>query len=1246
MSKLQSIENALKAINETVFQELCDGFLIFKNENYSALRRAGSQSGKQKTTKGTPDTFLLLPNGKYILVEYSTNISKGIKKLEEDLKKCIDEQKTGISCDKIEEVVFCINFNLNSKEIEELQNLLPKTNIKLTIYSLDSLALELHFNYRNLAHDYLKLPLDTGQIVSIDTFIKEYNKAANSIATPLDNTFLYRENELQEIKTKINQNNFVIITGAPGVGKTKLALEAINRYLAENLDYTAYCVSYKNCELLDDLYQYFNDKKNYILFIDDANRIDAFNQITGFYKGIRTGNLKILITVRDYAYQDIYRCCQNFLTEEIYLSKFTDEQIIGIIKAEPFNILNSQYHQEIVRIADGNPRLAIMASLLAIEKQNIYALFDASDLFEKYFATFVDDKGEFSDKLSIQCLGIISFFYAIPYKNKEIITPILDDFGIDYYLFFDKIEKLDRLEIVEIQFEYVKIPEQNLSTFFFYKAFIKENLLSFETLLSKYFDNNKNKSRFKDCVIPANNTFGYDNVMKKLQPILQRFWNTIKNDEEKAFNYLDVFWFYLQDETLDFVYNIINCLPISTKTNYEVKYEENKFTHTQNKIIELLGKFFIFRNNKLKDTIELSFEYVRKLPEHLPELIHKIRKTLIFDKEDKQSNFTRQNTLFKILIEGLKNNDNLYSVVFYELSKTFLDFQFQQFQYIKRGKNRILSQHQYTITNNKYIHQFRKNIWENVKNNYLNYPNQTLELLQKYAQVNYKSEKDIINYDIPFVISIIETYLNTNSFEHCRYVQNQIRQYKKQKITHNSFDILAKKFTNPLYEMFLKLDWDYCKNKESHNFKNHQEFNKLKETEIRNSFVFSTNNEIKLFISNFIYLKKSKTNELGYNNSLDLIIDENCIINFELGCQLLLEIVINNNKIGYIPYLIFKNHLKTKERAEYIWNILSNNNFNNKIEWLLIFFDNIDNCLINEKYTGVFLDTIKNTNTSIHINLKSLYKHINIFQETLKIIISKNESEDNFIYLDWFYYEDDFNYFENNLDLLKKTYLQQNIKQDRLLFDYDKNILISILQKKPDFLLDYVNSLYLIKGNEYYLQEENNLYIIWQIQNIEPILKNVFELVIKKNIYSDIGEHFCNSFFLNLQEDFRERASNFLLEYCRNNYSYSEKMNVIVDIACHSMEGIFNEILLLFVSLTQDIELFKKISWVDTGGVYSNDDIIGDIEAEKWSNILSIVEQSPIGIKLMPIKRYLENQINDALKCANWERKQRFIANN
>src|ERR1700733_1803670 len=122
MGRLQEIESALISINGSVFQELCDNFLALRNKNYAAFSRTGSKSGKQKTVKGTPDAFLLLPNGKFIFVEYSTNITAHVSKLKSDLRKCLDEQKTKIPINQIAEIVLCLNFNLKAEEVKTLND--------------------------------------------------------------------------------------------------------------------------------------------------------------------------------------------------------------------------------------------------------------------------------------------------------------------------------------------------------------------------------------------------------------------------------------------------------------------------------------------------------------------------------------------------------------------------------------------------------------------------------------------------------------------------------------------------------------------------------------------------------------------------------------------------------------------------------------------------------------------------------------------------------------------------------------------------------------------------------------------------------------------------------------------------------------------------------------------------------------------------------------------------------------------
>ncbi|MDD7914102.1 hypothetical protein [Polaribacter ponticola] len=272
MIQLSSIKERLKNLNDTEFQELCDSFLSLRNRDYKAYSRNGAHEIKQKTTKGTPDSFIQMPNGLYLFVESTTTEHKGkrlLNKLKDDISGCLNTDKTDIPINKIQEIILCYNSNLRAVEIEEINKEAFEVMEKLPMhYSLDALANEIFFHHKNIASDYLNLPLDTGQVVSLEKFVEEYDNGKQKLATPLAGLFLHRDEELKNLKSKLFTDDIIIISGPAGVGKSKLALQSIHEFIQSNLDYNAFAISPKGADLIGDLGAYFNGDDNSILLVE------------------------------------------------------------------------------------------------------------------------------------------------------------------------------------------------------------------------------------------------------------------------------------------------------------------------------------------------------------------------------------------------------------------------------------------------------------------------------------------------------------------------------------------------------------------------------------------------------------------------------------------------------------------------------------------------------------------------------------------------------------------------------------------------------------------------------------------------------------------------------------------------------------------------------------------------------------------------------------------------------------------
>lgn len=136
MSKLTDIKYRIDQLDGGKFQNLCDIYLTCRG--YGNGYSLGMKTGTNKTAKGSPDTYFLTPNGKYVFVMYTTQKDNFFTKAIEDFSKCFDANKTGLQPESVSEIVYCHTCQrLTAGEHKQLHDFCKQRDAALTLIGLD-----------------------------------------------------------------------------------------------------------------------------------------------------------------------------------------------------------------------------------------------------------------------------------------------------------------------------------------------------------------------------------------------------------------------------------------------------------------------------------------------------------------------------------------------------------------------------------------------------------------------------------------------------------------------------------------------------------------------------------------------------------------------------------------------------------------------------------------------------------------------------------------------------------------------------------------------------------------------------------------------------------------------------------------------------------------------------------------------------------------------------------------------------
>lgn len=126
MSNINIIQNKIMELDGGEFQKLFDEYL-YKRNGFSNI-----QTGTNKPTKGTPDSYVLTPEGKYILINYGSVTSQSSKKIKSDILSCFNSSKLSLDKNKIKKIIcgHC-STNLHIEQFEDIKNCINGVEIEL-----------------------------------------------------------------------------------------------------------------------------------------------------------------------------------------------------------------------------------------------------------------------------------------------------------------------------------------------------------------------------------------------------------------------------------------------------------------------------------------------------------------------------------------------------------------------------------------------------------------------------------------------------------------------------------------------------------------------------------------------------------------------------------------------------------------------------------------------------------------------------------------------------------------------------------------------------------------------------------------------------------------------------------------------------------------------------------------------------------------------------------------------------------
>lgn len=1260
MSKLNQIQRAILEMGGGQFQKLADAYL--KERGHDRINSIGSVTGANKVKTGTPDTLVALPNGNYVFAEHTTQQEELLGKIKDDLVKCFNEAKTGIPIEKIERVMFCFTSEsgLGADQENELIELCKEKGVHLDLFGIDTIAFDLYLKYPGLARDFLGIEIDTGQIVSPDQFIELYNK--DKLATRLDLSFHFREDEVDEVLSALEEGNLVVISGRPGIGKSRLALEACARFQSARSDYEVWCIFKRERDLWEDLKARFSKPGNFLILVDDANRISRFEYVVDLLQHQRNDQqIKVVATVRDYALSTVREAARPLGGgAEVEVISFSDEQIKELVEDE-YGIRNHTFLERIADVARGNPRLAVMAGEVITNEGTFESVQDVSNLYDRYFSSIREDLHEGGADIGntdlLRAAGVAAFFKAVDRTNEEMMTAIEEAFDLSPEVFWELALQLHDMEVLDMhEDEVVRVSDQVLSTYLFYLATFKEGALDFGALLDHFFP--RFRQRLIDSLNPVLSAFDHKYIIELLRPHVERAWLRLEaeGNEPGFLQLLDVFWFVKRTDTLLWIRNRIAEMKTEQAEFADLRFEKDANAVSSPSLLSVLGSFAYAEVDEVKISLDLLMQYLAKRPAEVSTVLQLLLEQYGFKYISHRRGFEIQRAVVDALWQRVEEEGLLFPRTFIAVAGNYLNTHFETY---RMEETRVLQIQRFDVPATPELAALRATIWERLFVLYDNADLQddVLNVIHGYSTSHFRvNNSEVVESDAKHLVPLLVSVLDADNYWHCLVLHDYLDLLERHGV--EDHDNLREQFRNDTYELSEILLQEFGDGRgPDTSLEEFQQYKRVQIAEFTSDYTFD---DYVRFFEQCLEIRQSsdprRTEYLikkGVVEALLSLAEENS----DLFEQVLKHYLTLGDPLGLNGYSLVQKLLEHRG-LDASRRFLSGLEYLTRDRWLFYIHEVLLEEAINEEQLnhlyGLYERAeLANLPAGWGYLLKFLPLDKRVVARVVKRVLDKVEEPHHGSAFSLMFNpntkvpEQIANLFADDVDLLKQAYLILEGAHHHP--DYTGSVFNVLLDLDPDFITEYIDWKYKNAKNGWLSphHDHRDYAFIWSRPDYEEIMERAAEEVFsqKQERAAYARSTYLQAFFpgeeeSNVAPEVQERQNTLLSHLIEKRHGDSAFMKFLFTVIAHFSPERRRLFIERFVQYNTSIEDFKKLmlepssrsttgSWVP----------VLQRQLTYWESLLPIMKS----VELLPHKQYIERRIQGLRAEIEREKKSDFM---